>query len=156
VASPPDSQMRLKSSPSNDEVPESPYKEAGDRHDRHADVDVSDDNPVCGDGKGPVGRFHSMSIHLSKLDNLTARGCADKFLKVHTDSWGSSMPRPGYYLHSARASGADHRETRKRRAAVDPVVQLKLVHSVLPRIYLRSAVTSIWIRIWKFSRMLVP
>ncbi len=117
---------------------------AGDRHDRHADVDVSDDDPVCGDGQGPEGRFHTMSSHYSKLDSLMARGCADKFFKFHTDRWSSSMPRPGDYSHSARAVGADHRETRKRRAVVisRSAAELKLMHSVLPRVYLRSTVTS--------------
>ena len=67
------------------------------------------DYPEC-EGLGTI------SSHLAKLDSLCARGCADKFFKVHTAKWGPSMPRPGDYLHSARAGGADVRETRKRKA----------------------------------------
>jgi hypothetical protein len=112
---PPDSPVRSNNSPGNhDEQPESPDNEAEDRHHdgRHADVqpDVSGNDRDC-------GRFHTMASHLAKLDSLTARGSADKFFKVHTDRWAPSMARPGDYLHSARAGGADPREIRKRRAA---------------------------------------
>jgi hypothetical protein len=113
--SPPDSPVRRNSSPSYDEQPESPDKEAEDRDDPHLEPDVSDEDSDF--GNGPEGRFHTMSSHLAKLDSLTARGCADKFFKVHTDRWAPSMPRPGDYLHSARAGGTDPRDIRKRRAA---------------------------------------
>jgi hypothetical protein len=114
-ATPPDSPVRRNSSPSYDEQPESPDKEAEDRDDPHLEPDVSDEDSDF--GNGPEGRFHTMSSHLAKLDSLTARGCADKFFKVHTDRWAPSMPRPGDYLHSARAGGTDPRDIRKRRAA---------------------------------------
>lgn len=97
----------------------------GHNQDEHCDPDEDDrdvpdmselddgsdscDYPEC-EGLG------TMSSHLAKLDSLCARGCADKFFKVHTAKWGPSMPRPGDYLHSARAGGADVRETRKRKA----------------------------------------
>ena len=93
-------------------------EEAEDRHDHLADdvPDMSDDDPLA-DWVDPEGRLHSMSSHLSKLEILTARVCADKFFKVHTARWAPSMPRPGDFLHSARAGGVDARETRKRKAA---------------------------------------
>ena len=93
-------------------------EEAEDRHDHLAD-DVPDMSDHDTDWVDPdsEGRLHSMSSHLSKLDSLAARGCADKFFKVHTARWAPSMPRPGDFLHSARAGGVDARETRKRKAA---------------------------------------
>lgn len=62
------------------------------------------------------GRFHTMADHLSKLDGLAVRGCADKFFSAYSARWGSSMPRPGDVLHSARHGGEDARESRKRKA----------------------------------------
>ena len=86
----------------------------------HLDEDdvpnMSDDCPDSCDYVECEGLVGSMSSHLAKLDSLSARGCADKFFKVHTARWGKSMARPGDYLHSARAGGADVRETRKRKA----------------------------------------
>jgi hypothetical protein len=57
-----------------------------------------------------------MAEHLSKLDGLAVRGCADKFFSAYSARWGSRMPRPGDVLHSARSGGEDARATRKRRA----------------------------------------
>jgi len=74
--------------------------------------EMSDDGPDYPDCEG----LGSMSSHLAKLDSLSARGCADKFFEVHTARWGPSMPRPGDYLHSARAGEPDVREGRKRKA----------------------------------------
>ena len=71
--------------------------------------EMSDDGPEYPDCEG----LGSMSSHLAKLDRLSARGCADKFFEVHTVRWGPSMPRPGDYLHSARAGEPDVREGRK-------------------------------------------
>ena len=62
------------------------------------------------------GRYHTMAEHLSKLDGLAVRGCADKFFSAYSARWGSRMPRPGDVLHSARSGGEDARATRKRRA----------------------------------------
>ena len=90
--------------------------------DKQADVSHSEDGPNCSDDEpewddGPDGRFNALATHLAKLDSLTARGCADKFFKVHTARWAPSMPRPGDILHSARAGGLDVRESRKRKAS---------------------------------------
>ena len=90
--------------------------------DKQADVSQSEDGPNCSDDEpewddGPDGRFNALATHLAKLDSLTARGCADKFFKVHTARWAPSMPRPGDILHSARAGGLDVRESRKRKAS---------------------------------------
>ncbi len=89
---------------------------------KHADDNHSEDEPDCSDDEpewdgGPDGRFNALATHLTKLDSLTARGCADKFFKVHTARWAPSMPRPGNFLHSARAGGLDVRESRKRKAS---------------------------------------
>ena len=62
------------------------------------------------------GRYHTMAEHLSKLDGLAVRGCADKFFSAYSARWGSRMPRPGDVLHSARHGGEDARESRKRKA----------------------------------------
>ena len=62
------------------------------------------------------GRYHNMAEHLSKLDGLAVRGCADKFFSTYSARWGSRMPRPGDVLHSARHGGEDARATRKRKA----------------------------------------
>jgi hypothetical protein len=62
------------------------------------------------------GRYHTMAEHLAKLDGLAVRGCADKFFSAYSARWGSSMPRPGDVLHSARHGGEDARATRKRKA----------------------------------------
>ena len=78
---------------------------------------VSDESDVDPEYAGGEGQYHTMSSHLSKLDSLTARGCADKFFNVHTARWAPSMPRPGDFLHSAQAGGVSARETRKRRAS---------------------------------------
>ena len=63
--------------------------------------DMSDDCPDSCDYTECEGLVGSMSSHLAKLGSLSARGCADKFFKVHTARWGKSMARPGDYLHSA-------------------------------------------------------
>ena len=86
------------------------------------DEDDDFDEPYCSDDGpdwdvGPDGPFNTLSSHLTKLDSLTARGCADKFFQVHSARWAPLMPRPGDYLHSARAGGIDARETRKRKAS---------------------------------------
>jgi hypothetical protein len=62
---------------------------------------MSDDCPDSCDYTECEGLVGSMSSHLAKLGSLSARGCADKFFKVHTARWGKSMARPGDYLHSA-------------------------------------------------------
>ena len=62
------------------------------------------------------GRYHTMAEHLAKLDGLAVRGCADKFFSAYSARWGSSMPRPGDVLHSARHGGEDARASRKRKA----------------------------------------
>ena len=62
------------------------------------------------------GRYHTMSEHLSKLNGLAVRGCADKFFSAYSARWGTRMPRPGDVLHSARHGGEDARESRKRKA----------------------------------------
>ena len=91
--------------------------EHGDRADDVQVPDWSDDGPDS--GPECEGRFHTtgMSSHLTKLDSLTARGCADKFFNVHTSRWAPEMARPGDYLHSARAGGDDVRDSRKRKAS---------------------------------------
>ena len=113
-ASPPRADQRedsIHNSPrrdSPDHSDEQRDEKAEDRHDHLADdvPDMSDDDPLA-DWVDPEGRLHSMSSHLSKLESLTARVCADKFFKVHTARWAPSMPRPGDFLHSARAGGVD-------------------------------------------------
>ncbi len=62
------------------------------------------------------GRYHTIAIHLAKLDGLAVRGCADKFFNAHSARWGSSLPRPGDVLHSARHGGEDIWGSRKRKA----------------------------------------
>ena len=62
------------------------------------------------------GRYHTLANHLAKLDGLALRGCADKFFDAHSARWGSSLPRPGDELHSARHGGEDARGSRKRKA----------------------------------------
>jgi hypothetical protein len=101
-------QDSIHDSPTNDE-------HRADDDAPHDDPGSSDDD--CGVDPGCEGRFHTMSSHLSKLDSLTARGCADKFFKVHSARWAPAMPRHGDFLHSARAGGVDARETRKRKAS---------------------------------------
>ncbi len=65
--------------------------------DKQADVSHSEDGPDCSDDEpewddGPDGRFNALATHLTKLDSLTARGCADKFFKVYTARWAPSGP----------------------------------------------------------------
>ena len=89
----------------------------------HIDPDVEepgdereDDDEDCPDFPEEEGRFHTMADHLSKLDGLAVRGCADKFFSAYSARWASRMPRPGDVLHSARHGGEDARESRKRKA----------------------------------------
>jgi hypothetical protein len=101
-------------SPSHPDPPaqDSPGSSPGPPDEQPDELEMSDDGPDYPDCEG----LGSMSSHLAKLDSLSARGCADKFFEVHTARWGPSMPRPGDYLHSARAGEPDVREGRKRKA----------------------------------------
>lgn len=102
-------------SPSQDPPGQHPGRDPDEDERDVPDMSRLDDGPDGCDYPECEG-LGTMSSHLAKLDSLSARGCADKFFKVHTVKWGPSMPRPGDYLHSARAGGADVRETRKRKA----------------------------------------
>jgi hypothetical protein len=95
--------------PDQDEHPD----ESDPDHHGHGDDGHSDEEPEG--WADQEGQFHTMASHLSKLDSLTARDCADKFFDVHSRRWGHLMPR--HDLHSARAGFPDVRESRKRKAA---------------------------------------
>jgi hypothetical protein len=112
---------------SESDIEDSSAPDAGNLEDSndggHIDPDVEepgdereDDDEDCPDFPEEEGRFHTMADHLSKLDGLAVRGCADKFFSAYSARWGSRMPRPGDVLHSARHGGEDARESRKRKA----------------------------------------